>query len=294
MGKIEAAVNEAINIANDDTHGYDQQDRWGEYGDYDCSSLMYTVWEDAGVHVKFGLPMYTGSMYNHFTRAGFADVTHLVNLATGAGLQRGDILLNTVHHTCMYIGNGQIVEAQWSENCSAYGYAGDQTGQEIWVRSYYNYPWNYVLRYTEKQETGVKGGVTYQVASQEDGWYSEVTSGITTGEDSYAGCDGAHLTAFRAKSNLGTVRYRVHCINDGWYDWRDDYNKDAYGDDFAGDGQAIIDGLQVQPIAGHNVKYRVYTAHDGWLPWVINYNDTDNGYAGWYGRPCEKVEIVVL
>ena len=36
--KIEAAVNWAIQIANDNSHGYDQANRWGP--DYDCSSLL--------------------------------------------------------------------------------------------------------------------------------------------------------------------------------------------------------------------------------------------------------------
>ena len=35
---IDSAVAWAISIANDDTHGYDQTDRWGP--DYDCSSLL--------------------------------------------------------------------------------------------------------------------------------------------------------------------------------------------------------------------------------------------------------------
>lgn len=38
MTKIEKAVTWALAIANDNTHGYDQQYRWGP--DYDCSSLI--------------------------------------------------------------------------------------------------------------------------------------------------------------------------------------------------------------------------------------------------------------
>lgn len=50
MSKIETYVQNAINIANDNTHGYSQINRWGK--DYDCSSLVITVVENAGIPVK--------------------------------------------------------------------------------------------------------------------------------------------------------------------------------------------------------------------------------------------------
>ena len=63
-------------------------------------------------------------------------------------MQRGDVLLNTVHHTAMYCGNGMEVEASSNEYGGATGgKAGDQTGREILIRKYRNYPWNHVLRY---------------------------------------------------------------------------------------------------------------------------------------------------
>ena len=44
---IEDAVEWTIGIANDDSHGYDQTNRWGP--DYDCSSLIIQAWQNAGV-----------------------------------------------------------------------------------------------------------------------------------------------------------------------------------------------------------------------------------------------------
>ena len=86
-------------------------------------------------------------MYAAFKSCGFEDVTGLVNLSSGSGVQRGDILLNVASHTAMSIGNGQVVQASQNENGEATGGAtGDQTGQEIWCTNYYNFPWNYVLR----------------------------------------------------------------------------------------------------------------------------------------------------
>lgn len=149
MSKIQDAVNFAVGIAYDDSHGYSQDNRWDP--DYDCSSLMIQSWENAGVPVKSNGATYTGNMYDVFTRCGFTDVTNQVNTSTGAGLQYGDVLLNDVHHTAMYIGNNQIVHASINEKGSAHGgQSGDQTGREICVRSYYNYPWNHVLRFTDE------------------------------------------------------------------------------------------------------------------------------------------------
>ena len=50
MKKTEKAVTWAIRIANDPAHGYDQDNRWGP--DYDCSSLVISAWQQAGVPVK--------------------------------------------------------------------------------------------------------------------------------------------------------------------------------------------------------------------------------------------------
>ena len=148
MSKIAVAVAWAVAIANDSSHGYtqDMDGRWGP--DYDCSSLLFSAWEQAGVPVKSNhpYPWYTGTLYSYFTAEGFRDVTSSINLSTGEGLQKGDILLNTGEHTEMYIGDGYNVSAS-----SARGnyQSGDQDGTEIWIRTYRNYPWDYVLRYPE-------------------------------------------------------------------------------------------------------------------------------------------------
>ncbi len=143
---IEEAVQWAISIANDDSHGYDQTHRDGP--NYDCSSLLCWAYSNAGLNTRPGYTPSTHTMYNVFTAAGFQDVTSQVNLSNGSGLVRGDVLLVPGHHTEMYIGNGQNVAARINENGETTGgQTGDQTGREICVRDYYNYPWDYVLRY---------------------------------------------------------------------------------------------------------------------------------------------------
>lgn len=143
---IEKAVTWAVGIANDNSHGYDQGSRWGP--DYDCSSLLIQAWENAGIPVKTNGATYTGNMYNVFVDCGFVDVTANVNLANGAGVERGDILLNIVNHVAMSTGNGTLVQASQNEfGGITGGQIGDQSGNEIYLRSYYNYPWDVVLRY---------------------------------------------------------------------------------------------------------------------------------------------------
>lgn len=146
-----------IKTANDPRHGYDQIHRWGERSDYDCSSAVITAWEHAGVPVRFAGATYTGNMYSAFKKCGFVDITQSVNLKTGSGLKRGDVLLNRRYHTAMYIGGGQIAQASINEKGTAVGGApGDQTGKEFLIRSYYNYPWDYVLRYHETAGRTIK------------------------------------------------------------------------------------------------------------------------------------------
>ena len=140
MTTPEKAVAWALRIANDPAHGYDQGNRWGP--DYDCSSLVISAYEAAGVPVKAAGASYTGNMRAAFKRCGFREVS--------GTLKTGDVLLNEKNHAALYVGGGQIVQASINERGSITGgQSGDQTGGEISVRGYYNYPWDVILRYED-------------------------------------------------------------------------------------------------------------------------------------------------
>lgn len=152
MTKTEKAIRQMETWAKDASHGYDQDYRWGEKGDYDCSSAVIQAWQNAGVPVKSAGATYTGDMKNVFLKNGFKDITASVNRGTGTGLKRGDVLLNEAHHVAMYCGAGKEVEASINEKGTAHGgRPGDQTGKEFLIRSYRNYPWNCILRYAGDQ-----------------------------------------------------------------------------------------------------------------------------------------------
>ena len=157
-------------MAADDSHGYDQASRWGP--DYDCSSLVISAWKKAGIPLTC---TYTGNMKADMLSHGFRDVTGQVNLATGSGLKKADVLLHETHHTAMYIGGGKLVHAAGNEYGKATGgRTGDQTGREIVVCGYYNFPWQCVLRY-EGKDGGTEapdpaGANTYVVKAGDSFW----------------------------------------------------------------------------------------------------------------------------
>lgn len=145
MDRASKAADIAVGIANDDSHGYSQSVRW--LPDFDCSSLVIYCYEKAGVPVKTNGATYTGNMLSAFLKCGFKIIDK-----TKEALLKGDVLLNVKNHAAIYIGNNKIVQATISENGTVHGKSGDQTGKEIAIYNYYNYPWDYILRYMESKE----------------------------------------------------------------------------------------------------------------------------------------------
>ncbi|MFP3156022.1 peptidoglycan-binding protein [Lachnospiraceae bacterium ZAX-1] len=203
MNKLDLAVRWAIAVAKDDSHGYDQgghrtftTDAGDLSGlDYDCSSLVISAFQQAGVPVYSGGASYTGNMRSVFLKTGFSDVTSKISLSTGSGLIYGDVMLHEGHHTAIYIGNSQIVHASINElGKITGGKIGDQTGKEICVRSYYNHPWNVVLRYTVESATKTEDAKPIAEtkpnpvkAIPSKNWISELQRSIGAKSDGIAG-----------------------------------------------------------------------------------------------------------
>ena len=77
---IESAIEWAVNIANDPSHGYDQINRWGP--NYDCSSLAISAYEVAGLPIRENGGSYTGNMKAAFTKCGFKAIPYKKGMAT--------------------------------------------------------------------------------------------------------------------------------------------------------------------------------------------------------------------
>lgn len=156
MTVIDKAVAWAVATANNNAHGYSQASRWGP--DYDCSSFVIEAYEQAGVPVREAGASYTGNMRGAFIACGFVDVTYQCGLSSGYGIQPGDVLLNYAAHTCIAVGGGKVANCRTDEG---HPQGGDQSGNEIRIQSYWNYPWNCVLRY--------KGGPASSTGANESG-----------------------------------------------------------------------------------------------------------------------------
>lgn len=124
----------AIDIANDDSHGYSQCNRFGP--DYDCSSLVYYSLLNSGYsESQLGSsPFTTYDMERILTSIGFEKHTYN-NIDE---LEPGDILWRQTH-TGIYAGDGKVVQASSSrEGDGLCGQTGDQTGTEVWVTENYS------------------------------------------------------------------------------------------------------------------------------------------------------------
>lgn len=94
--KMEALLQEAQRIANDNRYTYSQPNRYGEF-QYDCSSFVCRLYAQFfGIQV----PSYTGA---------YGDQYRIGN-STSVELQPGDVLWRAKHVT-LYIGNGVYVAA---------------------------------------------------------------------------------------------------------------------------------------------------------------------------------------
>lgn len=152
------AVDFAVKIANDNSHGYSQTVR-SLYNitnpkSFDCSSLALTAYyyalqknglTDQANYLKKNCS-YTGNMLK-MQNAGFEIVAR--NQTAHARMIKGDLELNATHHVALAIGKDNIVHARSSEGTTD---TKDNSGNEIRIQPWYLYShgWTHRLRFTGK------------------------------------------------------------------------------------------------------------------------------------------------
>lgn len=212
---INDAVSFAVNIANDNSHGYSQAGR-SLYNitnpkSFDCSSLVCTAYYYA--FTKNGLTeqanylkahcSYTGNMLN-MTNCGFEIVAR--NQTAHASMVKGDIELNTTHHTAMAIDKNNIVHARSSEGTTD---TKDNSGNEIRTQPWYLYShgWTHRLRFTGKGIDLSKFNTTSNSSnpSSNPAYAAWVGSCTANGTDVFSGATGASKLATYPKLNKGNL-----------------------------------------------------------------------------------------
>ena len=140
--------------------------------------------------------------------------------------------------------------------------------------------------------------VTYAV-KLEDG---TVLPEVQNLED-YAGIKGRRIIGIAARVDRGELNYQVHTLGGGWLpyvtgcDWSDAVNG------YAGNG-CVIDALRVyystpddivEEYGYKKAKYRVAPVERDYYSWQHD-NETSggqDGYAGMFGKPIDRVQIVI-
>ena len=204
---INDAIEFAVNIANDNEHGYSQRIRSlyeiNDSKSFDCSSLACTAYYYA--FMKNGLTQqarylkehcsYTGNMLN-MCNCGFEVVAR--NQTAHAQMQKGDLELNVTHHVAMAIDRDNIVHARSSEGTTN---TIDDSGNEIRTQGWYLYShgWTHRLRFTGK---GLNLSNIKPSTSTYNKWVGAATK---DGTDVFANATGTSKLSTYPKLNKGNL-----------------------------------------------------------------------------------------
>lgn len=208
MGLANIAATNMEHLCTCSKHGYSQSERWGSKtagvctvkceghesdffaGDRDCSSAVIDAWQEALIDTpyegKLAGATYTGNMRKVFVASGLFEWKPMSFIA-----QRGDIYLNEKNHTAMCTNPNPdtLAEFSISETGGVTGKRGDQTGGESRIRAYYDYPWDGILHYNGKADTGTsKPAEDYvEIHTTKSGW-TKIPGRIDALRVSYAQC----------------------------------------------------------------------------------------------------------
>lgn len=232
MGDIKKALDFMIEVANDNTHGYDQEHRNGP--DYDCSSLLATALNKAGYNVK--PTSYTGNLYSQLRACGFREITN-------GQFKAGDIHLTPGVHTAMSVDANRIVHARINEYGKVTGgKTGDQTGEEIAITKYYEPEggWKYHLRAENNTELKSLNTVVNEVCNGKWGRGSARANALTEAGYCYPTIRAMVNHKMNKLPNYDYKKIAVEINNGDWGPWPDRMDELA---------KAGIDPIAVQMIA---------------------------------------------
>ncbi len=206
-----------------------------------------------------------------FLKCGFEDVTKSVNLNTGTGLKKGDVLLNIQRHTCIVIEDGgKRVNAGSNEfGGITGGKPGDQTGGEIAIKEYSNYiyGWDCVLRYTKDSGQETVQYTNFPKYTLSESAIRDIATMITGeqgGEDELACRQEASQLA-----NLNEVYYGkgatetdiLNSLHRGWYE-KLSWSRGCTQTAIDAVRFVLIDAVRFVLIDGKRVLPRYVTEHD--------------------------------
>ena len=219
MANIESAVQFMINIANDDSHGYDQDYRNGP--DYDCSSLVGTALNQAGFNVSKSST--TRTLRSQLIATGFNTI------GINETRKRGDIFLKEGKHVVMCTDANNIVHASMNEKGTAKGgKTGDQTGKEICIRSFYIYNegWDYHFRYKDAGGSVMERNIhlyetlgvdaqAWKISKDASGWCTLQckSNGLYMDVEGAADANGSNIRPYAGNGSDGQ-KFKLNIIED--------------------------------------------------------------------------------
>lgn len=153
---------------------------------------------------------------------------------------------------------------------------------------------------TPKPKSVKKVDVTYAFHQKGGNWYSNIKN-FGSGSNGYAGAPYYANDLLYLKVNRGSIKYRVHTIEDGWMPWIHKANKNDTVNGVAGIKGHTIDGVQMYYTTpkGETYQQAYYrsqsTQRSGYLGTCAD-NGSVAGYDSWagmLGEPLDRLQISI-
>ena len=287
MGSVQKFIDRMRYWCDTADLGYDQSNRWDfrNGGECDCSSLVIHALQEAGFDT--GDATYTGNMASELIPRGWSKVKNNGNPLPG------DILLNVTDHVAVWLGDC-LAQASYDENKGITGgKGGDQTGWETNTRPYYNFPWDFYLRWTDSDYSGDDSDDSQDESDDgswcADGeWQGELQGcDDTTGsDDDFAGVFGRPMLMLAAN----VEEYQVHTLDGEWLETVSAYDisDDEYG--CAGD-YTPLDAVRIYD---DDVWYQTHNMDGEWnepMQGLTDSSEYGDDFAGNYGIEQDAIRM---